>query len=173
MNSTFGACAECDDSALSVAGNVLGILTFGIAFLGSCLAFLAVTRSAAKEVKSLGETLDQTRKHIEQIDEYFDILDLRSDPDLERMRAIIDPSLQGFQDVVKELQKKQSKFANYNSLLKRSLWWYEEKDIAAGLAKLESHRQHFSAIQLTFLLSKLKKQGDDIEKLKKKAGVGP
>lgn len=148
---TTGVCAECDDSELSVASNVLGILTFAIAFLASCLAFLVATRGASKEIKNLGESLQQTSKHIEQIDKYFEIFNIRADRDLAPMDELITKSLRAFKAALMDMENEYKKYES-NTLLRHFLWWYRENDIAAGMNKLDSHKQHFSAIQLTFLL---------------------
>lgn len=152
MSQLPDVCPECDDSPLSVASNILGILTFGLGLLISVAAFIAITRSADTGIASSKATLHQTNQHIRQIDSYLDILELRSDPELELMDQLIRESLGAFYEAQDEIENYLACFVVPCSLWTRCRWRYQEKETAAAMAKLESHRQHFSAIQQTFLL---------------------
>ncbi|RMJ06873.1 hypothetical protein CDV36_013524 [Fusarium kuroshium] len=54
-----------------------------------------------------------------------------------------------------------------SSLWTRSKWWYHKKETAAKMARLESCRQHFNAIQLTLIARKMEQQKLSVESLRR------
>ncbi|KAM5354704.1 hypothetical protein ACJ41O_001351 [Fusarium nematophilum] len=161
-------CPECSDSVLSTTGNVLGLLTFAFSFFLSLAAFLTITRNADGEVRDLHRALDRTDKHIGQINSYLRDLEMQRDPVLGEMRDAMASSFHEFKIAINDIRKHLSRFGDAPSddedgRVSRSQapssssywtslrWWYDEKDTAAKMAKLESYRQHFNAIQLTLI----------------------
>ena len=157
------ACPDCDcsDSPLSVVANTLGILTFALGVTAYFAAFTAMTRGAAKEIEETWNVLRMTQEQIEQAKQFFNALADRSDPDINAMKGLVGDSLDGFkaakQGMVRLLDDLglEEKGPNHKviglSWSLRLRWWYYEKDVAAGMAKLRESQQHFAAARLIFL----------------------
>ena len=157
------ACPDCDcgDSPLSVVANVLSIFTFALGVIAYFAAFTAVTRGAAKEMEDTRDVLRMTRQQIAQARQFLNTLENRADPDLSTMRSLVGDSLQGFVIAEEEMAsllhdfklggKGPSQGMAGLSWSSRLRWWYREKDLAAGMAKLREFQQHFAAVQLIFL----------------------
>ncbi|KAI0004369.1 hypothetical protein F4779DRAFT_621500 [Xylariaceae sp. FL0662B] len=60
----IGTCPECNDSGLSVTGNIVGILTFAYAVFISCLAFLSLADNASQEAYEATEKNKDIGDHI-------------------------------------------------------------------------------------------------------------
>lgn len=155
---------DCDDSPLSVVSNILGILTFALGVFAYIAAFIAVTRSATKDIRDTEDVLKAVRRQIDQIARFMELLQNRSDPDLQVMKALVGESLQDFVEAEAEMGRFVLRFKTGapaadggevmvadKSLASRFLWWYYERDKDAGMAKLRGYQQHFAAVQLTFL----------------------
>ncbi|MBE3047797.1 hypothetical protein IMZ48_35865, partial [Candidatus Bathyarchaeota archaeon] len=80
---------DCDDSALSVFANVLGILTFALGVVAYMVAFTAVTRGAANDIQDTSASLGMTSQHLEQTRRFFDDLQNEGDPDLDMMYQLM------------------------------------------------------------------------------------
>lgn len=157
------ACPDCDcsDSPLSIVANLLSVLTFALGVTASFAAFTAVTRGAAKEMEDTRDVLRMTRQQIAQARQFLNALENRADPDLGMMRGLVGDSLQGFVAAEEEMatllhdfrlaRKGPSHGPVGLSFSSRMKWWYREKDLAAGMAKLREFQQHFAAAQLIFL----------------------
>ena len=60
MSTTIGTCAPCNDSSLSIASNVIGLVTFIVASVATYFAFLILTLGALEEIISLKADLQST-----------------------------------------------------------------------------------------------------------------
>jgi len=175
MNCTLGqqlkeACPPCDDSPLSYAGNITGILTFALGLAASFLAFFSIIRDADVEIGSLHQIVAETKAHISAMRKHFETLGLRRDDDLELMQVPIRNSLAGFEEAALEMERHLGEFAAVPTLgsgsgsgsrssssssshwARRVRWWYRGKETAAKMATLESYNHRITAVQLTFLL---------------------
>ncbi|KAI1281697.1 hypothetical protein F5Y07DRAFT_266987 [Xylaria sp. FL0933] len=151
--SMSGICPECNDSPLSVTGNVLGIATFALGVFAFCATLFTVTRAANSEIRYYTQTLEETDRHINQISTYFTRLELEADEDLKPQVDYVANSLQQLLSANRDISKSIDKVSRVQSgLCRRLMWWWKEKEIAGGLVRVESHKQHVTAIQLTFLL---------------------
>lgn len=148
----IGVCAECGDSDLSVVSNILGILTFGVAFLASCLGFIVIACGASEEISRISDILKQTKEHIDRVEDYRTTLMLRADPSLKSLDKSFDDSIMAFRELRDDMEKELGGYNKGALLVRHFRWWYREKEVAAGMARLESCKQHLSAIQLTALL---------------------
>jgi len=155
------ACPECDDSPLSLASNVLGLLTFAFSLFLSAAAFLAITRNANDEAQDIYESLAQTREHINHIHGYLVGLVTQSDPVVGSMASLVRDAYGNFiaahrdarahLEKLGECDKDGTNFHLPPSMWARIRWWYYEKDTATKLGKLESHKQNFTTILLTLI----------------------
>jgi hypothetical protein len=145
-------CPECHDSALAVAGDVVGFLTFAFGLIISFAAFVAVTRGATKEIQHLRGILKETQDQIEKIHAHIVTLNNRGGGSLEHMDGLAIDSLGSLKKAWAEIDTKLGGFEKSTSTWTRVQWWYHEKEIAVGMAKLENQRQLFATVQLTLLL---------------------
>ncbi|KAI0428765.1 hypothetical protein F5Y09DRAFT_343359 [Xylaria sp. FL1042] len=172
--SMSGVCPECTDSPLSVTGNVVGIATFALGVIAFCATLFTVTRGADGEIYYYKQTLEETDRHINQISAYFTRLELEADEDLEQQVDSVADSLRQLLIANRDISARIDEVKEVKpALCRRLMWWWKEKEIAGGMVRVESQKQHVTAIQLTFLLNKVKKQSDDIETLMKKQGIPP
>ncbi|KAK5994378.1 hypothetical protein PT974_04852 [Cladobotryum mycophilum] len=163
MERSCPPCPDCGDSPLSTTGNILGILTFALGLVVSLFALLAVVRGAEHEVGFLVSSLEETGKQIRHSREYFHLLDVESDDDLQYMRDLTLAALNDLETsqrgMMEDLVRTQSSISSFWTRLD---WWYRQKDVAAELSKLDSQKHHLNSIQLTFLLRKIKAQNDTV-----------
>ncbi|KAK3334155.1 hypothetical protein B0T19DRAFT_440846 [Cercophora scortea] len=168
MNCTLSeVCPGCGESLLSTASSVIGFLTFGIGFIFAVIAFATVARNADNEIKNLTAIVFQTNEHINCINSSLGQLVVQGDPILDKMLGLIQPSLGGFRQAHADAQEYLESFKKLPSGCKRVSWWFYEKETAATMARLESYKQHFTAIQITFLMRKLEAQSDNIALLRR------
>ncbi|KAK3681081.1 hypothetical protein B0T22DRAFT_311139 [Podospora appendiculata] len=168
MNCTLSeVCPECGDSRLSIASSSLSFVTFGFGFLLSCIAFAAVTRNADNEIGDLTATVLQMAEHIDRIVSSLSQLEIQGDPVLKGMFSLMQSSLKGFREAHSKAQRYLESFKTPTSVCTRIRWWFYEKETAAAMARLQTYKQHFTAIQITFLMRKLETQSDNIELLQR------
>lgn len=121
------ACPPCDDSPLSYAGNITGILTFALGLVASCLAFFSIIRDAHVEISNLRQIVIETKGHISAMREHFETLGLRRDDDLEFMQVPLRNSLASFEDAAVEMGQHLSEFttltSSSSSQWARIKWW--------------------------------------------------
>ncbi|KAF8856375.1 hypothetical protein BDZ45DRAFT_675605, partial [Acephala macrosclerotiorum] len=153
MNATTPACCpECRDSPLTWTGNVLGILTFVLGLTISSAAFVAATRGADKEIQYSKGILRETEEQINKIQAQLDTLKYRGGNNLQHMDQLIYDSLESLKNAREAMDRKLTNFKTPTSLWNRVLWWYDQKEIGVGMAKLDCQGQLFSTVQLTLLL---------------------
>lgn len=146
-------CPACNDSPLSFTGNIVGLLTFALGLLASCVAFLSIVRNADSEIESLVRDTNETKAHIVKMSIHIGKLGLRQNsPDLKDMYDLLTDCLAGFAKAQNSVAKHLEMFRLPTSLWTRVKWWYMEKETAAQMAKLDSYNQRITALQLTFLL---------------------
>jgi hypothetical protein len=63
MNNTT-SCAPCGDSPLSVASNIVGLLTFAVATIATYLAYSTLTLNVPDEIESHIQNLDGLREEL-------------------------------------------------------------------------------------------------------------
>lgn len=154
-------CPDCDDSPLSITSNILGILTFAAGLFLSFAAFVTITRNASNEIQDLYTTLDQTDKHIQFLKYHFRDLEGDSDPLFNEMQDAMVHLYILFRAACQDVRNHLRTFGHIRERVSERRvstsawdnvrWWYYEKDTAAKIAKLDGYRQHFTAIQLTFM----------------------
>lgn len=154
-------CPECSDSPLSYTGNIVGILTFVLGLLISFAAFLAATRGADEERRRSREVVQRTKNQIMGIRDHIEDLKYQAGSNLEGMDNLIDDCLKSFDEAWRDINGKLNESKPIGtfktgrspmSVWDRIRWWYHEKEIIGGLARLESQRQFFATVQLAFLL---------------------
>jgi hypothetical protein len=150
--STPICCSECGDSPLSWTGNVVGILTFALGVIISSAAFIAATRGADKEIQYSKEILRETKEHINKIHTQLDTLKYRGGNNLQGMDLLIYDSLESLNVARKDMDGKLADFKTPTSVWNRVRWWYDEKEIGVGMAKLDFQGQLFATVNLTLLL---------------------
>jgi len=136
------------DSPLSIAGNVTGILTFALGVFSFCAAFYAITYNAHGEIQSLKEAIEERKLHVDELERYFEELDVAADADFEdsRIKHIIGNSLASLKKRHLDMER------DLGAIKGRLQWWYRRQDITSSLARVETQLQYLGAIQLTFLL---------------------
>lgn len=146
------SCPDCGDSPLSTTGNITGILTFAYALLASALVFLTVIRSADSEIHQLRASVDNTSRHIQTMYTYFSDLNLVGDQDLELIKLSIKDALDDWRAINEDLAEQSENLASMRPRIRRQLvWWYRHSDILAGMAKLQSEKDNFFALLLTYM----------------------
>ncbi|KAI0521175.1 hypothetical protein F5B22DRAFT_41262 [Xylaria bambusicola] len=169
-----GTCPECSDSPLSVTGNIIGILTFALGVFAFCATLFAVLRGANEEICRIRQTLNETESEIQDIYPYFTGLELEADEDLKNHQALVQQCLEGLVDARTTVSYRLESIEKVQSGLCRPLgWWWREKEIQGGLLRIENHKRQIMIIQLTFLLKKVKKQSQDVEKIMAWDGIPP
>lgn len=145
-------CPACDDSPLSITGNITGILTFAWAILASSLLFLVVVRSAENEMRQLRASVEQAARHLDAIVGYFHGLHLVADPDLAFIKEPINSALRDWhatnENLIKQLKGLESM---QPAIGRRLVWWYRYNDILATMTKLRSEKDDLFALLLTYM----------------------
>ena len=136
------------DSPLSIAGNITGILTFALGVFSFCAAFFAITYDAHREIQDLKDTVKERKLHIDEIERYFEELDIAADADFEQsqIKQIVGTSLSGLKKRNTEMER------DLGAVRGRLQWWYRRQDVTSSLARIETQLQYLGAVQLTFLL---------------------
>ena len=151
-NTTIGACPDCEDSGLSWAGNLAGLLTFALGIFVTVTALLAATRNAEKEIAAKNKLLDHASGHISRIKESISRLKIIADRDYYDLKEVFDPAVTAYEDAVEDLREHMK---NHFETPKKSRchikWWNMGKKTAAKFANLQSCSEHVTAAQLTFV----------------------
>lgn len=106
-------------------------------------------RNATKDIKEFRAILSATAEHIDAIHVYKELLDNRN-PDwgvdgLAKSYAI-------FKKAFDEVDEKLRNFESRKSSVWKCLaWWFEEKDLNAGMVRVKSQMQQYTAVQLGYL----------------------
>jgi hypothetical protein len=142
-------CPPCGDSPLSVTGNVVGILTFALAMAASIIAFTSVTRNAPKDIKESREVLNAALEHMDSIKVYETLVNNRNqDPQIKSLSNSYDV----FKGAYNKVDEKLCKFeSDKSSIWKRFAWWFQERDMNAGIAKVRSQMHEYTAVLLSYL----------------------
>jgi hypothetical protein len=146
-------CPKCGDSPLTWTGNVLGILTFALGLIISSAAFVAATRGADKEIEYSKGILKETEEQIDKISTHMDTLKYRGGNNLQHMDQLIYDSLESLRVAREAMDGKLKQFKTPTFIWNRVRWWYDEKEIGVGMAKLDCQRQLVATVQLTLLLT--------------------
>jgi len=131
-----GAIADSEgptDSALSIAGNVVGILTFALGVFSFCVAFYTITYDAHREIQDLKDAFEGGKSHVEELGRYFEDLDIAADVDFEHscIKPIVANSLWSLKRRHRELE------TELGDIRGRLQWWYRRKDITSSLAVIK------------------------------------
>lgn len=157
-------CPDCGDSPLSTTGNVLGILTFALGVFAYLAVFFAMTRGAENEIRYCARVLAETEDHIKEIEYYKDLLTARGDQDARRLRDAMDTFRRTYSKIQQDLDNFKDRCGIGNTDLSdeksawtastwtRINWWYVASNMTAQMGRLDSHKQHFAAIELTVIL---------------------
>ncbi|KAF2122222.1 hypothetical protein BDV96DRAFT_682204 [Lophiotrema nucula] len=162
MNASSGQ----PDSPLSTTANVLGILTFALGLISFCAAFFAITHDAHREITDYQYSMREKKGHIDEIYKYFEELDIAADSELESssVKTLIGRSVQDLE------RRRLAMERDLTQVRGRLQWWYRRKDMGISMARIETQLQHLGAIQLTFLLLKMKRQSTQLDELERLLG---
>lgn len=150
-------CPNGGDSPLSTTASVLGILTFALSLLAYIIALVVITRSAKGERDTALAIMYDTENQMDRIRHYFDAEQRERDPDYQVYADMINKSEVAFRKAKEKIASCLKPFDAHLgwplSFVGRLRWWYRVKGVATAAARLESRRQHFATIQLTYLLT--------------------
>ena len=151
----------CDDSPLSIAGNIVGFLTFLLAAVAWIVALIATTRGAPEEIKASHANIEIAIRQIEAMlsycheqsrskDALFNLMDqdfTRSLEDSVAAAEILKTDLAIHTDVVNV------NGGTFDLQLRRRIRWVAARDdIDRRMSKLSVKKADITAFQLTLLL---------------------
>jgi hypothetical protein len=145
------------DSPLSTTSNIIGILTFALATFTFCVAFYAATADAPREAMSYKGYVEQRKKHIQEIGQFFEEKDVAADPDLEGspLKGLVEDSIENAERLRTQLETNVYRICAHGegmSLSQRVWWWLGRREMSMTMTSIDIQIQHLTALQITFLL---------------------
>jgi hypothetical protein len=155
--------SSCSDSPLSITGNLISVLTFGLGIAASYLAFYTLTRDALSEIETFKRDLDIARTPLRSI---FECCATESclaptqtnnrEGALEKSISALEMTLESLYDELDGLQKKHQNTGNgwwtRTELGKRLRWVYKRKQIVQRMTRIVAEKMEVHVSQMSLLL---------------------
>jgi len=149
------SCGCCGDSPLSIASNVVGIVTFVAVVLTSYYAFQALVLSAPDEVSIMSKDIENTLVQTQALFIIHETGMYNADHDSQKYHDIVDESLQPLLRTMNELRDTFERLcpmiemcSTFDLRLRRRLLWaMKRQNIFARMAQLSRQKEDFFAVQ--------------------------
>jgi hypothetical protein len=160
MNTTTCTCNCGGDSPLSLASNIIGLLTFVLATFISIIGWLELTSGAAEEITTFSEELQRTRDSLVPFLHFWGTKQLHSkDPIEQNCAATLENAAQALISIIEPVYKdlKMTKSLGGSSwspfnVYRRFVWISKRTEFAERMTRIRNLKNEMMFSQLDLLL---------------------